>query len=190
MRVRKSVPEGYKTGSYSAFTLFSDDAPVVKVEAPHSPHRNRPRARELTPFCGILKVGGMAQQQWGIYTQGENQDVMVEEDEDDYMPALSQESTISSESVSTLGERKRRMDFDDEDEDEDEDQGEEQGEDARERVMLRLGERAIAVPRRKKGGKAGGVAIMGQENVGGDFDFGEADFLDYGLMGDSEMGGV
>jgi hypothetical protein len=184
MRVRKSVPEGYKTGSYSGFTLFSDDAPVVKAEVHHNPQRNRPRARELTPFCGILKVGGMAQQQWGIYNPGGNQDAMVEEEEDDYMPALSQGSTISNDSASMPGERKRRMDFDDADE------SEEQGEDARERVILRLGERAIAVPRRKKVGKVGGVAIMGQENAGGDFDFADADFLDYGLMGDAEMGGV
>jgi len=54
-----------------------------------------------------------------------------------------------------------------------------------------VGERAIAVPRRKKVGvKVGGVIGLGQENADVDFDFGEADFLDYRLMEDSDMGGV
>lgn len=195
MRVRKSVPEGYKTGSYSAFTLFSDEVPAIKeqpkstVSGNGTPVRTRPRARELTPFCGILKVGGLAQQNWGIYDNNLS-GAAIEEDEqdDDYMPALSQGSTISNDSISSLsmpGERKRRLEFDDEGESE-----EDQAPSEMERVMLRLGERAIAIPRRKKVGKMGGVVVVGQENGGVDVDFEEADFLDYGLMDDSEMGGV
>ncbi|KAI0886191.1 ribonucleotide reductase inhibitor-domain-containing protein [Annulohypoxylon maeteangense] len=61
MRVRKSVPEGYKTGSYSAFGLFDENAttnPNTMVEG-----RSRANAistpRELLPFCGIHRVGGL-----------------------------------------------------------------------------------------------------------------------------------
>ncbi|TVY54961.1 hypothetical protein LSUE1_G009130 [Lachnellula suecica] len=85
MRVRKSVPEGYKVGAYSAFTLFSDN-----TSPPASPAskgtRGRPRARELTPWCGVLKVGGLGQQQWGIYAPGQ------QDDEEDDCPVLSQGS--------------------------------------------------------------------------------------------------
>jgi hypothetical protein len=200
MRVRKSVPEGYKTGSYSAFTLFSDASP------PSSPEegigggnrvgervvRNRPRARELTPFCGILKVGGMAQQQWGIYNPSRGTEDMDEDEEE--CPVLSQGSDSSVESAfgGYAGGNKRR--FDEEDE---------EGE-MSVRLGMRFGNafgggRVMAVPRRKKmsvGGAEGkGMGIgMGQENmnvrvqVEGDFE--EAEFLDYGSMGEVEMGGV
>ncbi|POS76732.1 hypothetical protein DHEL01_v204866 [Diaporthe helianthi] len=68
MRVRKSVPEGYKTGSYSAFSLWSDNdaakmnhtatPPPVLLRAPSSATSQR----ELLPFCGINKVGGLSSQ--------------------------------------------------------------------------------------------------------------------------------
>lgn len=68
MRVRKSVPEGYKTGSYSAFSLWSDnDATSTKNMAtpPSALVRASSSAagqRELLPFCGINKVGGLSSQ--------------------------------------------------------------------------------------------------------------------------------
>jgi len=49
----------------------------------------------------------------------------------------------------------------------------------------------MAVPRRKKGEvKIGDGFGLGQENVDTDVDFGEADFLDYALVDDMEMGGA
>ncbi|KAM7205312.1 putative ribonucleotide reductase [Rhypophila sp. PSN 637] len=75
MRVRKSVPEGYKTGSAcSGFSIWSDSnsgasgnnfsaadhRPVPAV--PSSQYVGGSSARELTPFCGIHKVGGLAAQ--------------------------------------------------------------------------------------------------------------------------------
>jgi hypothetical protein len=178
MRVRKSVPEGYKTGSYSAFTLFSDTPPVQEVKSPQRVG-TRPRARELTPFCGILKVGGMAQQQWGIYDSG-NRVLEGEEDADDEddLPVLSQGSTVSNSSTASVGggANKRRFDLDDE--------GEDEG-----KAVYGLGGRAIAVPRRMKKVQEK-VRVVGQENVG-DVDFEDAEFLDYGLTGrDEEMSGV
>jgi len=190
MRVRKSVPEGYKTGSYSAFTLFSDSAPTTPVEQQRVEDRmsgngkiaNRPRARELTPFCGLLKIGGLAQQQWGIYSPGA-QTPDDEMDDGNYMPTLSQGSTASNDSVSTPGERKRRMDFDEEDR-------EESQFEFSFNPRASLSDRAIAVPRRRKYQMKTNVAVVGQENMETDMDFAEADFLDYGLLGEVEMGGV
>ncbi len=68
MRVRKAIPEGYKTGAaYSAFTLWADDmnhtttAPSEdrsSSTAPRMPYTTN--MRELEPFCGLNKVGGLA----------------------------------------------------------------------------------------------------------------------------------
>ncbi|KAI9050417.1 hypothetical protein LZ554_005582 [Drepanopeziza brunnea f. sp. 'monogermtubi'] len=207
MRVRKSVPEGYKTGSYSAFTLFSDTtvpkftntnttttitmAPSASTTSTSPKTRPRSGNRELTPFCGsaILRVGGMSSQQWGAYSP---------ENETEDVPFLtsSQESVGSEDGeVSTpVGGNKRRF-FDEE---------EESGEGV---VVMGgfsplgvLGERRrLAVPRRKKtwsgNGKlpahVGQVRIFGQENsgVGVAGDFEDADFLDYELAGEVEMSG-
>src|SRR4051812_33262795 len=66
MRIRKSVPEGYKTGSpYSSFSLFSDStAPNSSSTITPKYKGTRPRAgmRELTPFCGLMKTGGLGVQ--------------------------------------------------------------------------------------------------------------------------------
>ncbi|KAI3326902.1 hypothetical protein HD806DRAFT_485356 [Xylariaceae sp. AK1471] len=64
MRIRKSVPEGYKTGNYSAFALWdeNDACPATAVTMGEG-QRSRANAfsspRELLPFCGIHKVGGL-----------------------------------------------------------------------------------------------------------------------------------
>lgn len=191
MRIRKSVPEGYKT--HSNFEVFSDSAPTTMHEQQVAESRmsgngnmisNRPRARELTPFCGLLKIGGMAQQQleFGYSPASSSPDAYMD---DDYVPALSQGSTVSNDSVGTPGERKRRMDFDDEDSDSSPFEftfsphnfG---SNSQRDRVM--------AVPRGRKSRAKTNVAVVGQENT--DMDFEEAEFLDYKLLGEVEMGGV
>lgn len=64
MRVRKSVPEGYKTGNYSAFSLFDEHTNTIpKTYSTMVEGRSRANAistpRELLPFCGIHKVGGL-----------------------------------------------------------------------------------------------------------------------------------
>jgi hypothetical protein len=193
------VPEGYKTGSYSALALFSDPtSPSISNPNPPAHHPpavkktgTRPRARELTPFCGILKVGGMAQQQWGIYNPGgHGQEIeQMEEDveEEDEVPLLSsQGSTISNISTESAGYgqgqfgnlgggNKRRFNEDDE------------GDMAVRNFGLGQ-QRVIAVPRRKSGKKfnrLAGSTVFGQEN-----DFDDAEFLDYNLASEVEMGGV
>lgn len=139
----------------------------------------------------------MAQQQWGIYTPNNSspnaRDPYASEEafadgedgemEDEGLPWLSsQGSTISSCSdvVAMPGGNKRRF-F--------EDEVEEVG---MERTVA-LGERVLAVPRRKKWvGSGKGRNGGGRDNVGivgEDVDFEEAEFLDYGLVDEVEMGG-
>lgn len=57
MRIRKSVPEGYKTNGPSAFKLWTDNTPLPARATHNAPLRAT--ARELLPFCGINKVGGL-----------------------------------------------------------------------------------------------------------------------------------
>ncbi|KAK4139119.1 uncharacterized protein C8A04DRAFT_16141 [Dichotomopilus funicola] len=67
MRVRKAIPEGYKTGTaYSAFTLWAEDNATKNTaddaqpsSAPSSVPYNS-SMRELEPFCGLNRVGGLA----------------------------------------------------------------------------------------------------------------------------------
>lgn len=134
----------------------------------------------------------MAQQQWGIYNSGSTSNYAVEEDmdQDDDTPVLSQGSTISDVSVADApnGQSHKRRFF--EDEDEVLDFNMDRGMGARP-----LGERPLAVPKRKRwtGKVPDNVRIVGQENAfavrGEDVDFEDADFLDYGLVGEVEMGG-
>ena len=128
-----------------------------------------------------MKVGGLSQQQssWEVCDLETDSAIMDGDEEDDEVPALSQGSTNSDASVMSRGVGKRRFDLDD-----DETLGD------RELVAVQ-GRRIIAVPRRKGPAKPSGpVEIVGQENRDADMDFGEADFLDYGLVGEIEMAGV
>jgi hypothetical protein len=190
MRVRKSVPEGYKTGTYSAFQLFADAYTVPSsptVSNTPTPPKTRPRAgaRELTPFCGLLKVGGMAGQQWGIYNPGHQrfvEEYAVEEEMDlEDVPFLSSQGSAISNECFGLGNKRRFSEEEDEDEDIH----------LAERAFL--SDRAIAVPKRKmvmsKVPCEAGVKIVGQ-NFNGDIDFQDAEFLDYGLVEEVEMEGM
>lgn len=68
MRVRKSVPEGYKTGtSCSGFSLWADTSASGDQGFPlptgaASDVSALSSRRELLPFCGIHKVGGLGVQ--------------------------------------------------------------------------------------------------------------------------------
>ncbi|KAJ1335836.1 Ribonucleotide reductase inhibitor [Microdochium nivale] len=141
MRVRKSVPEGYKTGTYSAFSLWDDananskstSAITNTSPAPASPERNRSRAnafstpRELMPFCGIHRVGGLdVQPGWESTSPSFGATFASNEDPlDDYddLPGLtsSQGSAISTDSwvtneVMDANNTRKRFFVDDEEE--------------------------------------------------------------------------
>ncbi|ESZ94499.1 hypothetical protein SBOR_5112 [Sclerotinia borealis F-4128] len=200
MRIRKSVSEGYKTGSYSAFNLFTDTTPATKsklssaspVSTPASTKYKgtRPRAgtKELTPFCGLMKVGGL-----GVQGYSESGEAIEDEDEEEYEEAVlgnSQEGTMSNDSVGSYGGgngAKRRFI------DEEEEGGNPFGEMENEgRVLMNMGDRRTAMPMSRRGYKSNGnnmtMGFGGDENA--DVDFGEADFLDYGLVEETHMGGV
>ncbi|KAK0633086.1 ribonucleotide reductase inhibitor-domain-containing protein [Immersiella caudata] len=89
MRVRKSVVEGYKTdpSAYSGFALWSESTPssdtLPVASNPSAPFYS---PRELAPFCGINKVGGLAVQP-------------VSATPNDYNMTSSQESTSSNTSA-------------------------------------------------------------------------------------------
>ena len=210
MRVRKSVPEGYKTGrEYSGFKLWADRNDVssggvggLRVDT----GAGASSQRELLPFCGIHRVGGLDTQS-PFYDEG------CEDPFADFRPLAvpgvddvpgltsSQESNGSGISnisrPSMAGTRKRSFE-------EDSDRAEAPVRVWQDREDWLNGEvsprslaptgwgnaRAMAVPRkhRLKGAAiaAGAAAAVGydwpvgQENMVDDFE--EAQFLDYRAM--------
>ena len=65
MRVRKSVPEGYKTHKTMPEEIYRPQRPPPPSSAPAS----FVRQKELQPFCGLHTVGGLA-------TQSHSQDIL------------------------------------------------------------------------------------------------------------------
>lgn len=103
MRVRKSVPEGYKTVGTSAFKLWTDNTPLPAQTTRHA--TTKASSRELLPFCGINSVGGLDFQP-------------ASERDDDEVPDLDAlpELTMSQESNDSVdGNSRKRFFFDDDD---------------------------------------------------------------------------
>ncbi|CAK7241537.1 MAG: hypothetical protein STHCBS139747_002999 [Sporothrix thermara] len=147
MRVRKSVPEGYKTGKEEGETAPRPRAamaatatyalPSYSSYSAANPTPSLARSagavqRELTPFCGLHKVGGLSVQSFG---DGDNDGRPLfaaslfdgdDDDGDSEPPSLtsSQEtvsSTMSSSSYfSPASTRKRFFGQEEEEEEEDE----------------------------------------------------------------------
>jgi hypothetical protein len=105
MRVRKAIPEGYKTGgTYSAFTLWAEDTNAASC-AGARPTSTAPSAaftssmRELEPFCGLNKVGGLAFQP--AHNNHNSSASMIADDDLDSMSGLtSSQDTIASDASS------------------------------------------------------------------------------------------
>ncbi|KAM3563651.1 hypothetical protein ARSEF4850_002228 [Beauveria asiatica] len=167
MRVRKSVPEGYKTEGPSAFKLWTDNttpnAPKIRSNTA------RVASRELLPFCGINKVGGFESQP-AFARDGIVPDV-------DAVPELTMSQETADGSDTATPSRKRIYDDD---------------EDAQQLIGGELSPgsrgnaRLIAVPhsRMKKGTAHRNV---GQENRKIDQDFEEAEFLVFDDEEDLDM---
>ena len=67
MRIRKAVPEGYKTHKTS---LFSDPTPALPRTTSYAYQPTGPsRVAELTPFCGLHSIGGLGIQGLGCGTR-------------------------------------------------------------------------------------------------------------------------
>jgi hypothetical protein len=122
MRIRKAVPEGYKTHKTALF----HDATPAQLDAAFTNATSRPsRPMELLPFCGLHKIGGHSVQSMSLPVDAHQPfDIFT----DDRMPfTLSQESntsTISTDSMpaapmlNPLTKNKRRF-LEDEENDED-----------------------------------------------------------------------
>ncbi|KAK2768075.1 ribonucleotide reductase inhibitor [Colletotrichum kahawae] len=187
MRVRKSVPEGYKTGTYSSFKLWSDNSPVsgpavVRTTPTGTTSRKQRSAassqRERLPFGGINKVGGLSAQP----ATADEDEYEFSSDNDvpglDDMPGLSS-SQGSVESTASDGRSRKR--FFDDDEESDAPVKMWANHDAwlegaiSPRSLAPSGwanARTLAVPRKSRRGKD-----AGQENLVVADDFEDADFL-------------
>ncbi|KAI9167559.1 hypothetical protein HJFPF1_03687 [Paramyrothecium foliicola] len=167
MRVRKSVPEGYKTGTMSAFKLWSDNTPMPSPMSAGTPVRARSSTRELLPFCGINRVGGLDVQPEPQLNDGHIPPL-------DSLPELtmSQESTDSTFSTETS--RKRFFDDDDAEEVDVPKQWDGQLSPRSLAPMGYRNTRVIAVPRSRE---AKSSTQADQENMVVDEDFDEAEFL-------------
>ncbi|ORY60499.1 ribonucleotide reductase inhibitor-domain-containing protein [Pseudomassariella vexata] len=132
MRVRKAVPEGYKTGCYSAFALWDDNNTTASnsttMQNNSDVGRSRANAisapRELTPFCGIHRIGGMAVQpphdDETLLAPLPNITIDHVDKNMDYVPGLtlSQESAVSTDSNLSASNSRKRFFTEDEDENE------------------------------------------------------------------------
>jgi hypothetical protein len=93
MRIRKAVPEGYKTHKTM---LFHDSTPAFSNTPTYTPTRSS--RTELLPFCGLHKVGGHSVQSLPV-----NSHEPIDNFADDRMPfSLSQESTTSTISMDSM----------------------------------------------------------------------------------------
>jgi hypothetical protein len=117
MRIRKSVPEGYKTEQKK---LMEYAAVNSSGESTGSGHYQTTRTcyAELEPFCGIHKIGNLAVQTFPRPAE-EYRDMQMSTDEGDMfsLPSSSQDSNTSS--FSSVNSHKRSYDSDVEDLDED-----------------------------------------------------------------------
>ena len=133
MRIRKSVPEGYKT--------VPNPTSTTPQSLPHSPLPLYQKAQELSPFCGLHKIGNLSSRSptAPIPTPGERdvgldlpQLLFNDEDGYDFSPASTQESTPGKGRDSALQDtptrlawpsKKRIWDEEEEEEEEEDDVG-------------------------------------------------------------------
>lgn len=182
MRVRKSVPEGYRTTGHGAFKLWTDSARVAAPnpshDAPPTTAAARSGPRELLPFCGINKVGGLGTQP---ETGGFDGDMVPDMDA---VPGL----TLSQESVESNHSEPSRKRFFDDDDDDDDDSPATAGLHSNKAGDVSSGNaRLMATPRRSRPAKGLPLEGMGQENMVVDEDFEEAPFLVFGEGRDMDL---
>lgn len=205
MRVRKAVPEGYKTNGYSAFSLWDENnnkssremaAPTKTTYDANGRSRSSGAAsgastpRELLPFCGIHKIGGMDTQKSAAddyaFSLPSADNLLDSMDEEVPGLTLSQESVESNDSIEsdTFGSRTRKRFF------ADEENADFPDFDASSRSLAPVDPsngRRMAVPRKGRlAQKPNGFRTGGQENVMVLDDFEEASFLDPGLEVDMD----
>ncbi|KAF4305755.1 Ribonucleotide reductase inhibitor [Botryosphaeria dothidea] len=126
MRVRKSVPEGYKTHK----TLPPNPGAASPYANKTPPNLAPARPAELLPFCGLHKTGGYQQQQpyaHVITTAAAAPHPVSAFGADDFALLLSSQesnaSTLSTDSLPAPATNKRRYDDEEEEEEEEEERG-------------------------------------------------------------------
>ncbi|EFY87092.1 hypothetical protein MAC_06881 [Metarhizium acridum CQMa 102] len=185
MRVRKSVPEGYKTSGTSAFKLWTDNTVPAAASRTATQTTLRAASRELLPFCGINKVGGL-----------DSQPAFASDDEDDSVPGPDDvpELTMSQESVDSNASELSRKRCHSDDERADcptllalPSKGWDDQVSPRSFAPSQWGNmRVMAVPRTRVK-KRSSFKDVDQENAAVDGDFGEADFLVFGGTRDMDL---
>jgi hypothetical protein len=212
MRIRKAVPEGYKTHKTHLADIsnsrhdFADADAGFLQRLDDGDDAAAPRSRELTPFCGLHKVGGLAVQQDSWVRQmsgrafGAGRPVDAFAGEGASAWGCSQESAVSVEDGARTVRSKRRLD-----ERFDEGEAEEGEEDLEEVQWLQQQEnfvptnrRILAKPIRTRmangsrrphdGGAVQSLTL--QQTFTGVTDFEEAGFLQPCDDGEVEMGGI
>jgi hypothetical protein len=195
MRVRKSVPEGYKVGGTSAFKLWTDNTPLPTSSRPAAPSSSasyRAVSRELLPFCGINKVGGL-----------DVQPEVVRPDDDDVpalddLPQLTMSQESNDSSADSAANARKRFFMDEADDTVDPVERFMAGGDGDGEISPRTlapggfgNARVMAIPRSRAAKSAGGVLPLketaDQENMAMDGDFEEAEFLVYGEGREMDM---
>ena len=104
MRVRKSVPEGYKTHKTMSTEEFPLPSTAPVSAAPARPAYTTTNSRELAPFCGLHKVGGLSEQASFVTPPSSAPPAFpTSRDPDSTMPGLSMsQSTLTSTQGSTI----------------------------------------------------------------------------------------
>lgn len=113
MRVRKSVPEGYKTEAVkpSVYALAAAKENTTGVYTP-----SRTSYAELAPFCGIHKIGNYAVQTFptpAVDFGAGSEQVLTDEGDEFSLPSGSQESVASSIPPPNPHKRSYDEDFED-----------------------------------------------------------------------------
>ncbi|OAX77434.1 hypothetical protein ACJ72_08268 [Emergomyces africanus] len=120
MRVRKSVPEGYKTETtVTKMGVFTSHANSSSATSQTRTPTTSTSYAELAPFCGVLKTGNFAVQTFPRAPTGPDQEMhhshaLDEEWDKGSIPSSSLESTDSFSSQTTIhqptpGTNKRRF---------------------------------------------------------------------------------
>lgn len=130
MRIRKAVPEGYKTHKTRLMNNEENEPPVNLVgdslayetspQAPaFRPQNNGSRGRELLPFCGIHKIGGLGFQE----SSNAGVDAFNVSGDSNFSSQESQISNMSTGSVRHVLQPGKRRFEDNEDADDEEEDG-------------------------------------------------------------------
>lgn len=100
MRVRKAVPEGYKTHKTA---LFGDPSPALtRAVTAGGIRESSVSQRELLPYCGLHKVGGLGVQDLGTVDALGETDIFEDPEIGSFLSSQeSTNSTLSTDSAPT-----------------------------------------------------------------------------------------